>query len=416
MTGTFGVSAKIASGRSTSPLRSPRASKNGTCNGFGSVASCAFLVRVSFDCVLVAAISRGPHPGPPRNRRFRGVGIIEDFLGCSYLPRVRLARGTLGLDLLGRLADQDQRAFCPRHTALEHQEVSLGVDPDHRIGARGGANVAHLAGHAHALEDAGGVGGADGAGLADVHRAVGLRAAAELVTLDETLETLAFAGRRHIDELTGGEDLGLELLSRLDTVVVADLDDVAVRVEVCLLELAEPRCVQPAFFHAPEGDAHGLVAVLLGGSQPEHPAGPGLENGDRGGRAVGVEQLGHAQLLGEQALHDLISMLTPAGRLRRMSASTTRGFGSRMSTIRLWVRISNCSRESLSMNGLRITVSFEISVGSGIGPAVRAFVRRAVSTILSAAWSSTRWSYALSRIRIFCATAACPTPYLCVIT
>src|SRR5438093_1390656 len=278
MTGTFGVSAKIASGRSTSPLRSPRASKNGTCNGFGSVASCAFLVRVSFDCVLVAAISRGPHPGPPRNRRFRGVGIIEDFLGCSYLPRVGLARGTLGLDLLGRLADQDQRAFCPRHTALEHQEVSLGVDPDHRIGARGGANVAH-----------------------------------------------------------------------------------------------------------PEGHAHGLVAVLLGGSQPEHPAGPGLEHGDRGGRAVGVEKLGHAQLLGEQALHDLISMLTPAGRLRRMSASTTRGFGSRMSTIRLWVRISNCSRESLSMNGLRITVSFEISVGSGIGPAVRAFVRRAVSTILSAA-------------------------------
>src|SRR2546430_12137509 len=114
----------------------------------------------------------------------------------------------------------------------------------------------------------------------------------------------------------GGEDLGLELLPRLDTVVVADLDDVAVRVEVCLLELAEPRRVQPAFFHAPEGDAHGLVAVLLGGSQPEHPAGPGLEHGDRGGRAVGVEQLGHAQLLGRQALHDLVCMLTQPGRLR----------------------------------------------------------------------------------------------------
>src|SRR5690242_13915584 len=107
-------------------------------------------------------------------------------------------------------------------------------------------------------------------------------------------------------------------------------------------------------------------------------------------------------------------MLTPAGRLRRMSASTTLGLGSRISTMRLWVRISNCSRESLSMKGLRITVSLLISVGSGIGPAVRAFVRRAVSTILSAAWSSTRWSYALSRIRIFCATAKpFPFPYLC---
>ena len=37
------------------------------------------------------------------------------------------------------------------------------------------------------------------------------------------------------------------------------------------------------------------------------------------------------------------------------------------------------------MKGLRMTVSLEISVGSGMGPAVRAFVRRAVSTILSAA-------------------------------
>src|SRR5438128_8103400 len=108
MTGTFGVSAKIASGRSTSPLRSPRASKNGTCNGFGSVASCAFLVRVSFDCVLVAAISRGPHPGPPRKRRSRGAGIIENFLGGPCLPWVRLHCGTRGLDVLIASADQHQ--------------------------------------------------------------------------------------------------------------------------------------------------------------------------------------------------------------------------------------------------------------------------------------------------------------------
>src|SRR5258708_9674909 len=121
-------------------------------------------------------------------------------------------------------------------------------------------------------------------------------------------------------------------------------------------------------------------------------AGAGFEHSHRGGRAVGVEELGHAQLLCKKALQLFISMLTPAGRLRRMSASTTRGLGSRMSTIRLCVRISNCSRESLSMKGDRMTVTLEISVGRGIGPAVRAFVRRAVSTILSAAWSKTRWS------------------------
>src|SRR6184192_1700585 len=82
-------------------------------------------------------------------------------------------------------------------------------------------------------------------------------------------------------------------------------------------------------------------------------------------------------------------MLTPDGRLSRIKASTTFGFGSRISMIRLCVRISNCSRESLSMNGERITVHLLTSVGSGMGPAVDAFVRRAVSTILSAAWSRT---------------------------
>ncbi len=64
-----------------------------------------------------------------------------------------------------------------------------------------------------------------------------------------------------------------------------------------------------------------------------------------------------------------------------MSASTVFGVGSMMSISRLCVRISNCSRESLSMNGDRSTVYFAISVGSGTGPATRAPVFWAVSTI-----------------------------------
>ncbi len=43
--------------------------------------------------------------------------------------------------------------------------------------------------------------------------------------------------------------------------------------------------------------------------------------------------------------------------------------------MRLCVRISNCSRESLSMNGERITVYLLILVGSGTGPATRVPVR-----------------------------------------
>ena len=57
---------------------------------------------------------------------------------------------------------------------------------------------------------------------------------------------------------------------------------------------------------------------------------------------------------------------------------------------RLWVRISNCSRESLSMCGERITVNRLMCVGSGTGPATAAPVRSAASTIWVADWSSIR--------------------------
>src|SRR5215217_8077977 len=72
-----------------------------------------------------------------------------------------------------------------------------------------------------------------------------------------------------------------------------------------------------------------------------------------------------------------------------------------MSIRRLCVRISNCSRDFLSTWGERSTVHLFLEVGSGIGPATRAPVRLAVSTISDVDWSSTRWSYALSLILIF---------------
>src|SRR5947199_5171640 len=102
----------------------------------------------------------------------------------------------------------------------------------------------------------------------------------------------------------------------------------------------------------------------------------------------------------------LISMSTPAGRSRRCSESTVLGLGSRMSSRRLWMRISKCSRESLSLCGLRITVQRCFSVGSGTGPRTLAWVRTTVSTIFFVDWSTTSWSYAFSRMRIFWATGS----------
>ena len=77
----------------------------------------------------------------------------------------------------------------------------------------------------------------------------------------------------------------------------------------------------------------------------------------------------------------LISTSTPAERSSFISASSVCCVGSRMSSSRLCVRISNCSRDFLSMCGERSTQYLLILVGSGIGPATLAPVRLAVSTI-----------------------------------
>jgi SAM-dependent methyltransferase len=47
-------------------------------------------------------------------------------------------------------------------------------------------------------------------------------------------------------------------------------------------------------------------------------------------------------------------------------------------------------------------VYLRISVGSGTGPRTLAWVRTTVSTIFFVDWSMTSWSYAFSRMRIFC--------------
>src|SRR3954469_7754687 len=94
-------------------------------------------------------------------------------------------------------------------------------------------------------------------------------------------------------------------------------------------------------------------------------------------------------------------MSMPAGRSSRMSWSIVFGVGLRMSMRRLCVRTSKCSRESLSLNGLRITQYTFFSVGRGTGPVIVAPLRCAVSTICWADRSSCWWSYPFRRIRIF---------------
>src|SRR5882724_1493958 len=86
----------------------------------------------------------------------------------------------------------------------------------------------------------------------------------------------------------------------------------------------------------------------------------------------------------------LISTSTPAGRSSFISASTVFCVGSKMSIRRLCVRISNASRDFLSTWGERNTQYLFFTVGNGIGPAICAPVRLAVSTISPVDWSRMR--------------------------
>src|SRR3974390_3740606 len=99
--------------------------------------------------------------------------------------------------------------------------------------------------------------------------------------------------------------------------------------------------------------------------------------------------------------YSLISTSTPAARSSFIKASTVCGVGSTISSRRLCVRISNCSRLFLSTCGERLTVNFSILVGSGIGPRTCAPVRLAVLTISRVDASRMRGSQALSLMRIF---------------
>src|ERR1700747_813981 len=249
--------------------------------------------------------------------------------------------------------------------------------------------------------------------------------ALEAVPLHDARGALALAPAGHVHVLSAGEHLGGDLLPErvLRRVVGAQLGQVPARGQARLREHAADRLGHLARIDLAEAQLHGRIPVGGRGPHGGHHARPGLHDRDRHDLPGVVEDLGHAKLGAQDPFdllaHDrcvpqsLISMSTPAGRSRRISESTVFCVGSRMSISRLCVRISKCSRESLYLCGERMTQYTFFSVGSGTGPATRAPVRVTVSTIFRAELSMTSWSYALSRMRIFCPAMWLPYVLCC---
>src|ERR1700693_4723628 len=132
----------------------------------------------------------------------------------------------------------------------------------------------------------------------------------------------------------------------------------ATRFDVVLVEVALHGLGHSGCLDSPEDQLNGVVSVIGDRLDLRDNARPGLDDRHRYGPGV-LEDLGHAQLLSEDAFHvchSLISISTPAERFRRWSSWTVLEVASTMSINRLWVSIWKCSRESLYLCGERMTV------------------------------------------------------------
>src|SRR6185437_5695009 len=331
-------------------------------------------------------------PAESRRGALGSVFVRAVELRSAALPDLVVLAAGMG----PLLPDLDDAVLRPRDRPLDEQQVVLGVDLVHLQADLGDALSAEASGHLDPLENARGRRrGADRAGLADIVRAVGLRPAVEAVPLDRPGEAIADPDPSDLDRVSRLEDLDRDRFAHDRLAGAAELDQMAMPFEPGLLQVAELCLRDLPLGDRLERELHGLVAVGLDRLHLDHRARTGLDHGhSRDHAALLVEELRHAELSADDPFHfpSFISMSTPAGRSSRISESTVFGVGEWMSMSRLCVRTSKCSRESLSLKGLRITQYTFFSVGRGTGPVIVAPERSAVSTMSRADLSTCLWS------------------------
>src|SRR6266516_2210594 len=230
------------------------------------------------------------------------------------------------------------------------------------------------------------------------HRSMGRSAATEMMTLHKAGKSASFAGSDDVNQLVLSEDVNHHLVAGIGAIAVlhCHLTDKLHGSNVGFLEMSVHRPVHSfGFDELHEAELHRVVAILRLRLLLNHNAGTGLNDSHGDDRPIIVKKLGHSDFFTQYSVNHrspisyfacsrpnaLISTSTPAGRSSFISASTVWGVGSRISSSLLWVRISNCSRDFLSTCGDRKTVNLLMTVGRGIGPATRAPVLFAVSTI-----------------------------------
>ena len=203
---------------------------------------------------------------------------------------------------LDGVADRDDATVRTRNRALDEQHVALGVGVDDFEVERGDLLVAHVSGHALALEHTAGEGaGADRAGHAvRTVNTVAFAHAPEVVALHDTGETLASAGAGHVDPSAGSDRLDGDLLAEFETVdrIEPQFDEPFAGLDTSLLEVAGVRLVELLGVSVPIGHLQRGVSVSLVGLDLDDTHGFDTDHRD-GNDLVVHPLLRHPDLLAE---------------------------------------------------------------------------------------------------------------------
>ena len=132
------------------------------------------------------------------------------------------------------------------------------------------------------------------------------------VTLDNAGVALTFADAGDVDAVADGEGVRLQLIAHVQGFVVVQLEflqDFQVA-DACLCQVALLATGQVLVGGGHEAQLYGLVAVFFGGLLLHDTAGARLDDGNGHDLAVGVKDLGHADLFADDCLfHTVVSSL-----------------------------------------------------------------------------------------------------------
>src|SRR5262249_17781192 len=225
---------------------------------------------------------------------------------------------------------------------------------------RGDALDAHVAGHLLVLEGLAGILAAAGRAVRAVRdrHAVGGTQAGEVPALHRTGEALADGGAGDIDELPDNKMVGGDFSADRNQLVLCntELGKLALGLDLGRREIAAVGFSHVVALARARAKLNGDVAVLVLGAMRDHLAVGEAEHRHRHVLAAVGKDARHPDFLcddpgthlassfSSHLSQSLISTSTPAARSSFISASTVCGVGSTMSSSRLWVRISNCSR------------------------------------------------------------------------